>query len=539
MPININTIITNFNTLYPANIDEIWRILKEDNSSLTEEIIEQLDIEFTEQAITITVKSTSTDYTGSVLINSYQYNLYVQIDGNPYYVYDFNQFCSDTGSFNVTTNVGDRTFTTSSEFTSLEFIGNPSINFINNYFLVGCTSFNLPLTIPNGVISIGNSFLANCQAFNQPLIIPNSVTTIGINFMGNCQAFNQSLTLPNSLTSTGNAFLYNCKNFNQPLTLPNSLTSIGNNFLHNCITFNQPLTIPNSATRIGVNFMGNCIAFNQPLTLSNSLIAIGHNFLASGSTTTPMQFNQSLIIPNSVTTIDYGFLNNCISFQQPLTLSNSLVSISHDFMYNCRYFNQPLTLPNSLTSIGNNFLYNCERFNKDLKLTDNITNIGQNFMCRCDNFDSVLRISPNISPSMFSNEGDSFATENSSATVYTNGFKIRYDKFEELKTRFPDISSNYYRHLVDVSTQTTFIAKETSLSYKYHLNFVLGENDIKVYLVKENEVTMKFDKPITTILPDTSTGKLLIGNALKNLPKDQLTETAIETKITAINFYNK
>ena len=82
-------------------------------------------------------------------------------------------------------------------------------------------------------------------------------------------------------------------------------------------------------------------------------------------------------------------------------------------------------------------------------------------------------------------------------------------------------------------------SKETSLSYKYHLNLVLGEHDIKVYLVKENEVSMKFDKPITTILPDTSTGKLLIGNALKNLPKDQLTETAIETKITAINFYNK
>ena len=491
MPININTIITNFNTLYPANTNEIWRILKLDNPSLTDEIIEQLNIEFTDQSITITVKATSTDYTGSVVINSYQYNLIVDIDGYNYFVYDFNQFCSDTGSFNVTTNVGDKTFTTDSEFNNLVFIQNTSINFINNYFLDGCTSFNQPLTIPNSITSIGRSFLANCQAFNQPL------------------------TLSNSLTSIGNAFLYNCR------------------------SFNQPLIIPNSVTTLGVNFMGNCVVFNQPLTLSNSLTVIGHDFLASDSTTIPMQFNQSLIIPNSVTTISYDFLYNCENFNQPLTLSNSLTSIGNDFLYNCKNFNQPLTLPNSLTSIDNNFLYNCERFNKDLKLTDNITNIGQNFMYRCDNFDSVLRISPNISPSMFSNEGDSFATENSSATVYTNGFKIRYNKFEELKTRFPDISSNYYRHLVDVSSQTTFIAKETSLSYKYHLNLVLGENDIKVYLVKENEVTMKFDKPITTILPDTSTGKLLIGNALKNLPADQLTESAIETKITAINFYNK
>ena len=492
MPININTIITNFNTLYPANIDEIWRILKEDNSSLTDEIIEQLDIEFTEQAITITVKSTSTDYTGSVLINSYQYNLYVQIDGNPYYVYDFNQFCSDTGSFNVTTNVGDRTFTTTSEFTILEFIGNPSINFIKNYFLASCISFNLPLIIPNGVISIGYSFLANCQTFNQ------------------------SLTLPNSLISIGNGFLYNCRSFNQPLIIPNSVTSIG------------------------VNFMGNCITFNQPLTLSNSLTAIGHDFLASNLTDTWMKFDQPLTIPNGVISIDYDFMLNCRIFNQTLTLSNSLTTITDSFMHNCYNFNQPLTLPNSLISIGNNFMSNCHRFNKDLKLTDNIRNIGRNFMFNCEVFNGVLRISPNISPSMFSSDGDSFSVEIPSAPVYTNGFKIRYDKFAELSKRFPNVDIEpYYRRLVDVSSQTTFIAKETSLSYKYHLNFVLGDNDIKVYLVKENEVTMKFDKPITTILPDTSTGKLLIGNALENLPKDQLTETALETKITAINFYNK
>ena len=147
---------------------------------------------------------------------------------------------------------------------------------------------------------------------------------------------------------------------------------------------------------------------------------------------------------------------------------------------------------------------------------------------------------------MFSNETPSgikytsFMTDSNYSVVYTNGFKIKYDKFNQLLARFPNSDAGpYYRRLVNLSSQTSFIAKQTSLSYKYHLNIVLGENDIKVYLVKENEVTMKFDKPITTILPDTSTGKLLIGNALKNLPKDQLTETAIETKITAINFYNK
>ena len=417
MAININTIITNTQSVYPANNNQIWTILKQDNPSLTDEIINQLELEFTSKKITITTNPSSTEYEGSIEINSYQYNLYVQIDGSDYYVYNFNEFCSNSGYFQVETQEGYKTFRKNSEFTSLEFIENPTISFIGNSFLRTCTSFNQPLTLPEGITSIGNGFLVECYSFNQPLTLPNSLTSIGNNFLASgldtkSMSFNQPLTLPNSLTSIGTYFLYNCGRFNQPLTLPNSLTSIGDSFLRSCTSFNRTLTLPNSLTSIGTFFMNCCDNFNQKLTISNS-----------------------------------------------------------------------------------------------------------------------------ITPEMFLSNNNSFATTNSSATVYTNGFKIKYDKFDQLLARFPNSTTNPYRNIV--IAQTTFIAKETSLSYKYHLNFVLGENDIKVYLVKENEVTMKFDKPITTILPDTSTGKLLIGNALKNLPVDQLTENAIETKITAINFYNK
>ena len=417
MVININTIITNTQSVYPANNNQIWTILKQDNPSLTDEIINQLELEFTSKKITITTNPSSTEYEGSIEINSYQYNLYVQIDGSDYYVYNFNEFCSNSGYFQVETQEGYKTFRKNSEFTSLEFIENPTISFIGNSFLRTCTSFNQPLTLPEGITSIGNGFLVECYSFNQPLTLPNSLTSIGNNFLASgldtkSMSFNQPLTLPNSLTSIGTYFLYNCGRFNQPLTLPNSLTSIGDSFLRSCTSFNRTLTLPNSLTSIGTFFMNCCDNFNQKLTISNS-----------------------------------------------------------------------------------------------------------------------------ITPEMFLSNNNSFATTNSSATVYTNGFKIKYDKFDQLLARFPNSTTNPYRNIV--IAQTTFIAKETSLSYKYHLNFVLGENDIKVYLVKENEVTMKFDKPITTILPDTSTGKLLIGNALKNLPVDQLTENAIETKITAINFYNK
>jgi hypothetical protein len=81
------------------------------------------------------------------------------------------------------------------------------------------------------------------------------------------------------------------------------------------------------------------------------------------------------------------------------------------------------------------------------------------------------------------------------------------------------------------------MANKTTLSYKYNLNVVLDEHDIKIYLTRENEATMKFDKPITTILPDTSMGQMLICDALKN--EDEKTKIGIQTNINSINFYLK
>ena len=186
MAININTIITDFQRLYPANNDQIWDILKRYNSSLTDEIIEQLDINFTEQTITITAKSTSTEYTGSVVINSYQYNLYLNVDDYGYFVYDFNQLCSSTGTFNVRTNVGDKTFTTNSEFSTLEFTENPSIPNIAAGFLSNCLHINSSISIPEGITHIGNYFLSNCTSINWSLTLPNSLTSIGDSFLGTC-----------------------------------------------------------------------------------------------------------------------------------------------------------------------------------------------------------------------------------------------------------------------------------------------------------------------------------------------------------------
>ena len=416
---NINTIITRVKSVYPANKDEIWRQIKVENS-LSDDIIEQLDLEFSKTHIRITPKSTSTEYEGMVVINSYQWNLRLQVnDTQTYLIYDFNDLCANGTIYdNITIDTATGTIEILPNNTIINafyMIPNPTIDHIDNYFLKWF-KIQCPIKIEEGIINIGSSFMDLCESFNQPL------------------------TLPVSLTSIGNYFMEGCSSFNQPLTLPASLTSIG-----------------------------------------------------------------------------FSFLSSCSSFNQPLTLSNSLTSIGDSFLSHCESFNQPLTLPASLTSIGTGFMF------------------------YCDNFTSTLRINKNITPEMF-NPGDrSFATYNRNALVYTQGFKILYEHLDKLKERFPSgkIGSCYRNIVAAPLPQTTFIAKETKLRYDYHLNFVLGEHDIKVYLTRDNSIEMKFDKPISEILPDTSTGQMLIGNALPGLYKDDVTKTAIANKIVSIKFFRK
>ena len=454
MATNIQTIITNIKREYPANINQIWAKLKEDNPSLTDSIIEQLELVFSETHIRITVKSSSTEYEGMITTDSYQYNLVLEIYDDmagplTYYIYDFNQLANvhennTPNTWIVMTSNGERTFTSATHFLKLEFIDRPSINHIDNYFLdsTGYLSNSNSIHIPVGITSIGNYFLSGCTNFNQSLILPIGLISIGNGFMVSCQKFNQMLAIPNSVTSIGDNFMFNCENYNKPLTLSNSLTSIGNGFMSSCSNFNEQLILPNSLTSIGDNFM-----------------------------------------------------------------------------FNCENYNKPLILPNSLTSIGDNFMFNLWHFT------------------------SKLTIPIEIKPEMFKKEnGLSFASRVENSPL---NFNIAYVYIDDLIEKFPNGRftynlANYYRNIVGVQLpQTSFIAKETNLSYNYILNFVLGEHDIRVYLTRENEASMKFDKPISEILPDTTTGQMLIGNALNTLPENELTKSAIENKIVSIKFFRK
>ena len=118
------------------------------------------------------------------------------------------------------------------------------------YTFSGCTNFNQPVTIPNGVTNMANTFYG-CTNFNQPVTIPNGVTNMAYTFFG-CTNFNQPVTIPNGVTNMAYTF-FECNNFNQPVTISNGVTNMAYTFFE-CTNFNQPVTIPNGVTNMVYTF---------------------------------------------------------------------------------------------------------------------------------------------------------------------------------------------------------------------------------------------------------------------------------------------
>lgn len=194
---NINSIINNWPNIFPANINQIWSILKGYNQYLTDEVIENCTLSFDEHSILISAKPESTNYEGQVLIYSYQYNLYVGIDNTQYYVYDFNQFSGNWITGTIRTSRGDIFIYSSQEISYFEIINNPSINYLEERFLSSFTNISVPIIIPEGIITIKNNFLFANSSFNQNISLPNSLSSIEERFLFNCTHYTSTINFNN------------------------------------------------------------------------------------------------------------------------------------------------------------------------------------------------------------------------------------------------------------------------------------------------------------------------------------------------------
>ena len=187
------------------------------------------------------------------------------------------------------------------------------------------------LTIPDGVKKIEKDAFYGCNNL-ESIILPSNLTTIGFAAFYNCIKI-QSITIPKNveeinnrafmdcnfstiivdsenefydsrencnaiISSYGNELVVGCKN----TIIPSTVKYIGDYAFESCYGLTS-ITIPGTINSIGKNAFYNCQNLNKIVILDGVKKIKEHAFVWCGL--------EELVIPNSVTEIGEGILNNC------------------------------------------------------------------------------------------------------------------------------------------------------------------------------------------------------------------------------------
>ena len=191
-----------------------------------------------------------------------------------------------------------------------------------------------------------------------------SVTSIGKEAFYRCMKLT-SIEIPNSVTSIGNSAFYYCKGLTS-IEIPNSVTSIGQYAFLGC---SGPTSIKVESGNSVYDSRENC----------NAIIETATNKLMAGC--------QNTIIPNSVTSIEWGAFYGCTGLTS-ITIPNSVTSIGDIAFGDCTGLTS-ITIPNSVTSIGYEAFYCCTGLTS-ITISNSVTSIGSWAFGHCSGLTSIV-----------------------------------------------------------------------------------------------------------------------------------------------------
>ena len=141
------------------------------------------------------------------------------------------------------------------------------------------------------------------------------------------------------------------------------------------------VNIPNSVQTIGTQVFQSCSSL-ETVTFqeTSSLTSIGNSVFYNCSGLT------SVIIPNSVLTIDHSAFYNCYGLTS-VTIPNSVLTIGNSAFEHC-YGLTSVTIPNSVLTIGVNAFYNCSGLTS-IVIPNSVLTIGANAFYDCSSLTSV------------------------------------------------------------------------------------------------------------------------------------------------------
>lgn len=228
------------------------------------------------------------------------------------------------------------------------------VKLLPDYFIVNATKVT-SVTFANDseLEGIGN-FALNGTSITA-ISLPATLKTIGASAFAGSKNLEEIDLSETAVQTIGNNAFYGCTKVTD-ITLPETLSSIGQWAFRQCDICE--LVIPQSVTEIGFGVVQDCTSLEKITTPV---------FAKVGSTSNETQFS-------SMFGVDKTVGQNLSATFKELTVTGTITELSEKEFYNLKHVTK-IVLPNTITKIGKEAFYGCESL-ASVNIPEGVTSIG-------------------------------------------------------------------------------------------------------------------------------------------------------------------